>query len=95
VGGELEQSSLSGDWVRLQLDGASDIAFQRDPDHQAPDWPDGAPQQAHLDLDVPDLDAAERELLAIGAVKAERQPKPDRWRVFLDPAGHPFCLIKV
>jgi hypothetical protein len=34
-------------------------------------------------------------LLAIGAVKAERQPKPDRWRVFLDPAGHPFCLIKV
>ena len=32
----------------------------RAPDHVAPRWPDpAAPQQAHLDLRVPDIDAAE------------------------------------
>ena len=43
--------------------------------------------------DVPDLDAAEQAVLAIGATKAEHQPG-ESFRVFLDPAGHPFCLVK-
>ena len=25
-------------------------------------------------------------------LKPSEQPAPDRWRVLLDPAGHPFCL---
>jgi hypothetical protein len=29
-----------------------------------------------------------------GAVQAEHQAKP-RWRVLLDPAGHPFCITTV
>ena len=33
-------------------------------------------------------------LLAIGATKAEHQPSTS-FRVFLDPAGHPFCLVKI
>ncbi|NUR94484.1 MAG: VOC family protein, partial [Kribbellaceae bacterium] len=49
------------------------------------------PQQLHLDVMVRDLDEAEREVLAIGATKAEYQPGTT-FRVFLDPAGHPFCL---
>ena len=36
--------------------------------------------------------AAVSAVLAVGAVKASVQPSPDWWRVFLDPAGHPFCL---
>ena len=55
----------------------------------------GSPQQAHIDFDVDDLDAAEVEILAIGARKAVGQPRPDSWRVYLDPAGHPFCLVKI
>ncbi|MEU7863688.1 VOC family protein [Nonomuraea sp. NPDC049141] len=35
---------------------------------------------------------AERLALAAGATKATDQPNPDRWRVLLDPAGHPFCV---
>lgn len=45
------------------------LAFQLAPDHVAPTWPDNTiPQQFHLDLDVPDLDEAERRAIAIGAV---------------------------
>ena len=29
----------------------------------------------------------------LGAVKTDDQPMPQSWRVFLDPAGHPFCLV--
>lgn len=62
-------------------------------DHQPPGWPDGpAPKQIHLDLSVEDLDSSEAAALALGAKKAADQPAPDRWRVLLDPAGHPFCL---
>jgi Glyoxalase-like domain len=50
------------------------------------------PQQMHLDVDVDDLDEGEAAVLPLGAVKAEQQPGKT-FRVFLDPAGHPFCLV--
>ena len=45
----------------------------------------------HLDVVVEDLDTAEREVVALGATRSEHQPGAT-FRVFLDPAGHPFCL---
>ena len=48
-------------------------------------------QQMHLDVVVDDLDEAEAATLALGATKHEHQPG-ETFRVFLDPAGHPFCL---
>ncbi len=92
VGGEIDRSAEAHGWLRLRTGTGADIGFQLDPHHQPPGWPDGSPQQAHLDLDVPDLDVAEAAVLAVGAVKAAVQPSPAEWRVFLDPAGHPFCL---
>ncbi|HJR93500.1 MAG TPA: VOC family protein, partial [Acidimicrobiia bacterium] len=47
----------------------------------------------HLDFDVPDMDEGEKAVLALGARKAEAQPGTT-WRVYLDPAGHPFCLVE-
>lgn len=71
-------------------DGQS-VMFQQVSDYTAPRWPDPAyPQQAHLDLAVDDLDAAEPRALALGAT-----PLPSdgtTFRVYADPAGHPFCL---
>lgn len=93
TGGEIREMTASADWIRLDTPEGSDLGFQLDPDHVPPSWPDGPPQQLHLDFDVPDLDAAETDVLAIGARKAEVQPRPDSWRVYLDPAGHPFCLV--
>ena len=58
-----------------------------------PTWmadPEGA-QQMHLDVIVDDLDAAEAAVLELGATRHEHQPRTS-FRVFLDPAGHPFCL---
>ena len=58
----------------------------------APDWPGQAvPQQMHLDVIVEDLDAGEAAVLELGATKHDHQPGKT-FRMFLDPAGHPFCL---
>jgi predicted enzyme related to lactoylglutathione lyase len=83
------------DWAELRSGNGATIAFQRAPGHRPPRWPDDEhPQQMHLDFDVDDLDAAELQVLAIGATKTEFQPAPNGFRVFIDPAGHPFCLVK-
>lgn len=71
------------------------IAFQEVAGYRPPQWPGQEhPQQAHLDFAVPDLDAGEAAVLAIGARKHLVQPAPESFRVFLDPAGHPFCLVR-
>jgi catechol 2,3-dioxygenase-like lactoylglutathione lyase family enzyme len=71
------------------------LSFQRAPGHQPPTWPDPASSmQAHLHFRVEDLDAAERAVLDLGAIKFEHQPA-DRSRVYASPSGHPFCLVSV
>ncbi|MEU6664809.1 VOC family protein [Streptomyces sp. NPDC046727] len=73
--------------------GAAGLGFNRLPDYRRPTWPDPAQEkQAHIEVGVDDLDTAEARLLGLGATKPEAQPQPDRWRVLLDPAGHPFCI---
>jgi hypothetical protein len=72
------------------------LSAQRVPDYQPPTWPEGTvPKQLHLDMFVDELDAAVALAVGLGAVLVEQQPDPDRWRVLLDPAGHPFCLTTV
>ena len=88
----LEVMWESAEFVALKGAGIL-VTVQRVPAHQPPDWPDGAvAKQLHLELAVDDLDRAEAAALAIGGRKAETQPSPDRWRVLIDPAGHPFCI---
>ncbi|MFF8842131.1 VOC family protein [Streptomyces sp. NPDC015127] len=71
------------------------IGFQRVDGYRAPRWPDQTvPQQFHLDFAVEDLDEAEARLLELGAGKPAHQPNEDRWRVLIDPAGHPFCIVR-
>ncbi|MEU0395320.1 VOC family protein [Streptomyces sp. NPDC006208] len=83
----------SDDFVLLGREGASGLGFVRQTGFQPPAWPDPAhSKQAHLELGVDDLDAAQERMLALGAVLPSFQPRPDVWRVLLDPAGHPFCL---
>lgn len=69
------------------------IGFQQVKDYRQPEWPSQqVPQQFHLDFAVENLDAAQQSAVELGATSATDQPSPDRWRVMLDPAGHPFCL---
>ena len=89
-------------WVELKdTQGIPKLAFQKVANYKAPTWPEGPiPQQLHLDFAVKDLDETEIELLKIGAVKTEFQPGSPKsndysteFRVYLDPEGHPFCII--
>lgn len=86
-------SKEEGGWMDVRpADGSNCISFQQVDSYQAPAWPgQGIPQQMHFDVIVEDLDEAEKAVLAIGATKHDHQPG-ETFRVFLDPAGHPFCL---
>lgn len=86
-------SDQEDDWVGLTGGGEVNLAFQLAPDHQPPQWPDPAhPQQFHLDVYVENLDTAEKQVLALGARLLAGSDKPIGFRVYADPAGHPFCL---
>ena len=83
------------DWVTLRPpDGGPGLSFAEESGHLPPVWPavPGEQQmQVHLDIEVDDLDEAGSHAVAAGARLAEFQPQ--RYvRVYLDPAGHPFCL---
>jgi predicted enzyme related to lactoylglutathione lyase len=83
---------LRDDWADVRADYGQCLSFQQVEGYTPPDWPGQVvPQQMHLDVMVDDLDAAETEVVALGASKAAHQPGTT-FRVFLDPAGHPFCL---
>jgi predicted enzyme related to lactoylglutathione lyase len=71
------------------------VGVQRAPDHVPPDWPDGQPQQVHVDFHVTDPEAAHRRAIELGAQLLEDATAPESeegHRVYADPAGHPFCL---
>jgi hypothetical protein len=86
------------DWHMVFVDGEPRVGVQLAPSHLPPDWPDGTPQQIHLDLWVDDPDAAHDHVMSMGATvlhEAEEGDAPDAFRVYADPAGHPFCLCWV
>jgi Glyoxalase-like domain len=62
------------------------------PDAREPAGPGDPQMSMHLDIEVDDLDVTGAQAVAAGATLAEFQPQDDV-RVFLDPAGHPFCLF--
>jgi catechol 2,3-dioxygenase-like lactoylglutathione lyase family enzyme len=76
----------------LAADGRYVMFQQIGADYRPPRWPDPAhPQQAHLDLAVRDMDAAEAEAIKLGASRLDAGG--EHFRVFTDPAGHPFCFV--
>jgi catechol 2,3-dioxygenase-like lactoylglutathione lyase family enzyme len=95
-------------WVKLASpEGGPGLSFQTETAYRRPRWPTdpadsgdpadssvpaGQQMMIHLDIKVEDLDEAGRHAVAAGAVLADYQPQDDV-RVYLDPAGHPFCLF--
>lgn len=96
LGGEVRRYNEV--WYDLYVPGGTRIAFQRAPGHRPPSWPraDHDSQQLHLDFTVPDLDTAQEQVLALGAVPLDLDDNDGQrgFRVFADPAGHPFCLCR-
>jgi predicted enzyme related to lactoylglutathione lyase len=80
------------DWATIRSDEGQAFSFQQVEQFTPPQWPgQSVPQQMHIDVFVDDLDTAEAAVLELGATKHEYQPGTT-FRVFLDPAGHPFCI---
>jgi predicted enzyme related to lactoylglutathione lyase len=83
------------EWCEVHIDGSAvKIAFQKVSSYTPPQWPEGSPQQLHLDLTVSDLEQASGRAVALGAhVETGPVDEPGcRFIVHTDPAGHPFCL---
>ncbi len=83
------------DWHNVVVDGEWRLGVQLAPDHVQPEWPDGTPQQIHLDLHVDDVRAAHDEVIELGAKLLRSAPdlgSAEGYQVYADPAGHPFCL---
>ncbi|HTT49962.1 MAG TPA: VOC family protein [Streptosporangiaceae bacterium] len=86
------KAEISAGWAEVRADSGPGLSFQQVAGYNPPSWPaQDVPQQIHLDVIVDDLDAAEAAVLELGATKPDHQPGTS-FRVFLDPAGHPFCL---
>jgi catechol 2,3-dioxygenase-like lactoylglutathione lyase family enzyme len=83
------------EWVMIGPPGGpTRLSFQLEENHMPPTWPGGPgdqQMQMHLDIEVDDLAAAGERASELGATLAEFQPQK-HVRVWLDPAGHPFCL---
>lgn len=77
--------TASGEWP---------VGVQLAPDHVPPEWPDGAPQQVHVDLHVEDATAAHATAIRLGAklLQSADTGTEEGHRVYADPAGHPFCI---
>lgn len=82
-------------WAMLRDPGGGvGLNFQTEEDYVRPVWPAGPgdPQMMmHLEIRVDDLAAGAAHAEACGATAAAFQPQDDV-RVYIDPAGHPFCL---
>ena len=82
-------------WAMLRPpNNGAGLSFQTEPNYVRPVWPSSTDHQQmmlHLDIEVDDLEMASAHAESAGAVLADFQPQADV-RVYLDPAGHPFCL---
>src|ERR1700760_1736222 len=88
--GGWKQVYADDEWITIEAPVGWRLAVQLSPDHVRPQWPDPAyPQQFHLDLRVPDLEAGSAKAVGLGA---ELLRKNESWYTLADPAGHPFDL---
>ena len=95
LGGEVHADD---DWHMIYADGQPQVGVQLAPDHVPPEWPDGPPQQVHLDLYVDDIRTAHDQVKSLGAKllkPANDIESASGFQVYADPAGHPFCLCWV
>ncbi|MFI5586685.1 VOC family protein [Amycolatopsis sp. NPDC051758] len=97
MGGEVNRPDprwrVDEDFATLHVNGMV-LGFQRSPGYRPPHWPDPAfSQQFHLDFEVDDMHETHRQVLQHGGRLLDPDPDGRGWRVYADPAGHPFCLL--
>ncbi|WP_327189573.1 VOC family protein [Streptomyces xinghaiensis] len=97
LGGEPDVEQDNDRWVQLITEDGWKLAFQRAEGFRPPRWPSAEhSQQLHLDVYVDEMEEAERRTLDLGATVLDTDDQGGKrgFRVYADPAGHPFCLIQ-
>jgi hypothetical protein len=95
---ELPEADGDADWRTLRWEPVGRFSFHRVADYRAPAWPgERGEHHAHFDLLVDDLSTACVAVEQAGATALTdvMDPGPRAWRIYADPAGHPFCLVSV
>ncbi len=98
LGWKRQDYTPGDEWIVVnsgKRDGTPELIFQQAEHYTKPVWPaaEGRQQQmVHLDFHVDDLEEGIRHAIACGAQLSPVQLE-DEWRVMLDPAGHPFCIL--
>ncbi len=86
----------NGDWITLRNkeESTTRLVFQQIDNYQRPVWPeeDNKQQQmVHLDFYSENVDKDVEHAIKCGATLASYQSGD--WKVLIDPAGHPFCIV--
>lgn len=86
----------NGDWIILvnKNESTTRLVFQQIDNYIKPVWPeekDKQQQMLHLDFYSNDVDASVKHAIKCGAALADYQSGD--WKVLIDPAGHPFCIV--
>ncbi|ADD40748.1 VOC family protein [Stackebrandtia nassauensis] len=95
LGLELADDSTDA-WANIHCDGFT-LAFQRVENYQRPKWPSQEhPQQFHIDFEVDEFEPEQRRAIKLGATLQKNNIGESGygWQVYIDPAGHPFCLCR-
>lgn len=87
------------DWRSIVGPSGERLSFQQVDELPSTTWPSAeVPQQLHLDFQVDgraELDENHRRAIELGAVvRSDQSDDPEEpLRVYIDPAGHTFCLF--
>jgi len=93
---ELPEPEGDADWMTLRWEPVGRLSFHRVPGYRPPAWPgEHGEQHLHFDLLVDDLHRAGLVVEKAGGrpMTEVLDPGPKAWRIYADPAGHPFCLV--
>ena len=95
---DLPEPEGDSDWLTLRWEPVGRFSFHRVADYRPPPWPgERGEQHVHFDLLVDNLRDASLAVERAGArpMTDILDPGPKSWRIYADPAGHPFCLVSV
>lgn len=95
---DLSPATESDEWLMLDWAPVGRLSFHRVQGYESPPWPgNSGEQQLYLDLLVDDLTEACDAVEAAGAepLTGVLDPGPKAWRIYMDPEGHPFCLVSM
>lgn len=95
---DLAEPEGDADWLTLRWEPVGRLSFHRVSGYRPPAWPGKhGDQHVHFDLLVDNLYEACAVVESAGALPLTDvlSPGSKPWRIYADPAGHPFCLVTV